>query len=122
MTAIASILRQTIRPPNKVLAVCVVDDIATLAAEFTPPRSSQRHKAFDIALETMIEAAKRNNHPELAKFLSLYQTCVDAEVTVNHMTRGEVQDLIDETTHDLEKCAERIGDDFRQEAYAGSDE
>jgi hypothetical protein len=121
MTAIASILRQTARPPNKVLAVCVVDDIATLAAEFVAPRASAKHKAFDIALEAMIEACKRHgDHAELAKLLSHYQACLDGSFD-RHMTRGELQDLIDDTTHEIEKCAERIGEAFSAEAYAGSD-
>ena len=119
MTAIASILRQSIAPPNKVLAVCVVDDIATLAAEFTPPRCSQKGNAFDIALEVMIEACKRHgDHAELAAFIGHYQNCRDFSFD-RGMERRDLQDMTEDETDKLEKCAERIGIAFREETYAG---
>jgi hypothetical protein len=119
MTAIASILRQPSPPPNKVLAVCVVDDIATLAAEFTAPRACKRHKAFDIALEAMMEACKRHgDHAELAALLSRYQTCLDARFD-RRMERRDLQALTDDESYELEMCAERIGIALREEAYAG---
>ena len=118
MTAIASILRQPITPPNKVLAVCVCDDIASLAAEFTPPRACRKHKAFDIALATMIEACKRHgDHADLAKFLGHYRACLSL-ISDRHIERRDLRLGTEDETYELEKCAERISEAFCNEANA----
>ncbi len=102
------------------MAAGVCDDISTLATEWTRP-DCRKNFAFDIALAAMIDACDRHgDHGDLGKLLGHYRTCWNARFD-RSATWPDTIATMEEATDDLERCAVRIGEGFREEAYAGRD-